>query len=191
VAGLAVAGGALEFELGWLLLLTLGGAFGALSRGWHPGLRSAEWITVHLGWQRFLQFSGLAIGAVLGLWLTKSVIWLICPSLLALAAGGYLGRLGGRKLWDVGMYWNWERIWAGATTVITALLGALLLNWLGLGIVGEKLAELPKLVSPWVLAETENVTFVWLATGALAGAIGGAVSGFVTDLVARVFGLAQ
>jgi hypothetical protein len=195
-AGLALGAGMLEIPLGWLLLLTLTGAVGALARGWKPGLRSAEWITIHLGWKRFLQIAGLLSGAALGLWLTKSVIWLICPSLLALAGGAYFGRLAGRKLWDAGMYWDWERIWAGASAAAAAVAGALVLRWLGAGLLelnvqGQALAELVKGLAPWVEAETGNLALGWLATGALAGAVGGAVSGFVTDLVARVFGLAQ
>jgi hypothetical protein len=190
-AGVALAAGALENPLTWLLLFSVGGALGGLARAWQPGWRSGEWIGLYVGWPRFLQIAGALLGAVLGAALSIPVSWLICPSLIGLAAGGYVGRQAGLRLWIAGMHWNWERIWAIVSAAGAAVAGGLLVRWIGAGPIGLQLAEWSELLTPWIMAETESLALVWLASGALAGAVGGALSGFVTDLIARVLGLAQ
>lgn len=189
---LALGAGALDVPLGWILLLTLGGALGGVARGWHPGYRSGEWITIHIGWKRFLEIAGAISGAGLGFTLTLPAAWLICPPPIGLAVGGWSGYQLARRLWQkVGYSWHWERIWAGFSSAFSAAVCALIVRWLGEVAIGSGLARVSDRLLPWILVETDSIILVWLATGALAGAVGGAVAGFLTDVIARTFGLVK
>jgi hypothetical protein len=182
---------AFEAAPGGVWLIAVGGAFGALLRAWQPGRRLGDLIGRRIGWRPFLQIGWMALGAVLGLWLSRPLAWLICPAIFGLLGGGYLGRWLGRALWLAGRQygWSWERIWAGSSALAAGLLCAAGLYWLGDGPVGVKIGELAGPLQPWLLAQTESLTLASLAFGALTGALGGAVSGLATDLVARAMRL--
>jgi hypothetical protein len=175
--------------LAWSLLLGVGGAAGGLLRGWLPGQKLAALIDRYVGWKFFWESLGLLVGMVAGGLLTLPFLMMVFPVLLGLILGAQTGRYLGGKIWRLGNFAGWERLWGVVSALGFAGMGfglSRLLGLLGVNAFGASLAS-------GLLPFAANDSFFWAIIWTLAGAVGGALSGwlagFFADLAGRVSGL--
>lgn len=171
----------------WSLLFALGGAAGGFSRGWQPGVRLANLIERHIGWQRFWRAAGLVTGASLGLAVGILFFWAILPLILAPLFGAKAGRSLGQKIWLSGQSLGWQRIWAALGGALTAGFG-----WTIAGLVAT--SGVSQLGADFALAlEYGGVRplLTAIVSGAFTGALGGLTGGIVSDFVSGLLGLAD
>jgi len=169
----------------WGLLWTLGGAGAGILRGWTPGYRFSQWVSLNFGWHRVLPALGLAIGTIAGGSLGLLFWWAVFPIFAGLYLGGKAGYLVGRKAWQEGSRFGFERILALTGALVAAFTGALIARWAGVSF-GEQFAGQ---MAGWITAQTASLAAAWIAVGAVCGAFGGSISGMFADLFGRLSGL--
>ena len=126
--------------LAWPLLISLAGTAGGLLRGWKPGHRLAALIDRYIGWKRFWEGIGLVAG------IDRGHDWHdLClgdlPGDPRFCSGRPAGIYLGRKIWQFGEPFGWERIWGAISGLGFGALGfglAQLLGVIGLNILGGR-----------------------------------------------------
>jgi serine/threonine protein kinase len=186
---LGLSGWSLTWASNWVLVWVFGGVSAAAWRGWLPGRRLSKTVTRYIGWERLWRITGIAGGALLGTLLGTIFWWAIFPIFLGMFAGARLGAQLGRKIWLVGIPYNWERIGAVTGTLSTAALGGLLAYFLSASVVGVYAYQPVIELTNWLAVQEVHPLLIGSITGALGGAMGGAVAGFFSDLSARLAGL--
>ena len=170
----------------WTLLFSLGGAAGGLLRGWKPGHRLASVIDHYIGWKYFWQGLGLFAGALAGGALGMLFAWAVIPVILGLVLGAQSGVYLGRKIWQVGSFVGWERIWGTISALGFGVVGfgiAQAAGFLGMNALGTDLASG---LLPFAANGSYTWAFIWMMAGGLGGALAGALGGIFTDFIGRV-----
>ena len=175
--------------LAWSIIMAAGGAVGGFLRGWTPGHKMASLINRYVGWRLFWEALGLLAGLIGGGMLGLLFVWAVFPVILGLVLGAQAGRYLGRKIYQVGSFLGWERLWGGISALGFGALGyglARLVGLAGLDILGLNLGEglLPFAANGDVLW-----ALLWMLAGAGGGALAGAFGGIGADLIGRLSGL--
>jgi serine/threonine protein kinase len=186
---LGMAGWTPETIALWTLIWAVGGAAAGVWRGWRPANRMGEWLSQMVGWERFWTGVGTINGAVLGTALGLIFWWAIFPVVIGFMGGIRLGAAAGRKIWQVGSAYGWERIIAVGGSLITAAMGAGFAWLIGSSAVGGLTETYTAALMDWIFVSGGSPVMTGALTGALGGALGGAATGFFSDLAARLAGL--
>jgi len=116
-------------------------------------------------------------------------VWAVIPVILGLIFGAQGGLFLGRKIFQLGNTFGWERIWGAFSAVGFGVMGfglSRLIGALGANTIGANLASG---LFPFAANESAWWAFVWLMAGAAGGALAGALAGVLTDLLGRLTGL--
>ena len=175
--------------LAWPLLISLAGTAGGLLRGWKPGHRLAALIDRYIGWKLFWEGIGLVAGITIGGMIGMIFVWAIFPVILGFVLGARTGIYLGRKIWQLGQNFGWERIWGAISGLGFGALGfglAQLLGIIGMNTLG---ANLSMGLLPFAANDSLWWALLWMLSGAAGGALSGALAGILADLLGRLTGL--
>jgi hypothetical protein len=174
----------------WGLVWALGGASAGMARGWRPWYRFSLWVNQWIGWHRVWQGAGLLLGAVGGAFAGLIIgWWAIFPIFIGIYWGARVGMASGRRIWQAGNRFGWERIWAVAGAVGAALLGWMVAGWASASGLGSLADGFASSLGGWIIDHFNSWTLVWAVVGAIGGALGGAIAGTFADLFGRLSGL--